>query len=133
MTLAQRAVARIREEMSERKISQRDLAKELKCSQGRVAKLLNGGVHLRINDVGRMAEAVGLEPAEVVRDRGLTFYANMTPTEVAIVDRLRRRPQALQGLLLMLDIKADETRTRVQVPKTPKRGRPLASDRSRKD
>jgi transcriptional regulator with XRE-family HTH domain len=43
MTLAERAVLRIREEMTERHVSQRDLADRLKCSQGRIAKILNGG------------------------------------------------------------------------------------------
>jgi len=110
MTLAERAVLRIREEMTERKISQRDLAERLRCSQGRVAKLLNGGVRLRLNDVGVLADAVGITVVEALRDRGLEFYAELTPSEVRILERLRRRPTALQGALLMLGL-PDETPT----------------------
>lgn len=108
MTLAERATMRIREEMTERKISQRELAGLLKCSQGRVAKLLNGGVNLRLNDVGTLTEAVGITVVEALRDRGLEFYAELTPCEVRILERLRRRPAALQGALLMLGLPGDE-------------------------
>lgn len=104
MTLAERAVLRIREEMTERKITQRDIADTLHCSQGRVAKILNGGVKLRVNDMGILADAVGITPVEALRDRGLEFYAELTPSEVRILERLRRRPNALQGALLMLGL-----------------------------
>lgn len=107
MTVAERAVLRIREEMTERKISQRALADRLKCSQGRVAKMLNGGVNLRLDDVGVLAEAVGITIVEAIRDRGLEFYAELTPSEVRILERLRRRPNALQGALLMLGLPED--------------------------
>jgi transcriptional regulator with XRE-family HTH domain len=107
MTLAERAVLRIREEMTERKISQRTLADRLGCSQGRVAKLLNGGVMLRLEDVGVLAAAVGITVVEALRDRGVEFYAELSPSEVRLLDRLRRRPQALQGALLMLGLPED--------------------------
>jgi transcriptional regulator with XRE-family HTH domain len=110
MTVADRAVLRIREEMAERKVSQRELADRLECSQGRVAKLLNGGVQLRVNDMALLATAVGITPVEALRDRGLEFFAELTPSEVRILERLRRRPNALQGALLMLGL--DEPKTK---------------------
>lgn len=130
VTAAQRAVQRIREEMAERHVSQRDLATDLKCSQGKIAKMLNGGVHLRINDVDRLAAAVGLRLSEVVRDRGLEFYAEMTPSELRLLERLRQRPQALHGLLQFL-----ETGSESRPPRTsdrPTRGRPLTRDAEKK-
>jgi transcriptional regulator with XRE-family HTH domain len=130
MTAAQRAVARIRQEMTERRISQRDLASILKCSQGRIAKLLNGGVHLRINDVERMAKAVGIDVTEAVRDHGLQFLAEMTPSELRLLHRLRQRPLQMHGLLQFLEIQDD---VRPPGPSKPKRGRPLqAADRGKK-
>lgn len=93
--------------MTERKISQRTLADRLHCSQGRVAKLLNGGVNLRLNDVRVLADAVGITVVEALRDRGLEFYAELTPSEVRIIERLRRRPTALQGALMMLGLPDD--------------------------
>jgi transcriptional regulator with XRE-family HTH domain len=125
MTLAERAVLRIREEMTERKISQRDLAGLLRCSQGRVAKMLNGGVRLRLNDVAVLAEAVGISVVEAVRDRGLEFHAELTPSELRLLERLRRRPQALQGVLMVLGLpddsksKADEAKRHTRRLKRP--------------
>jgi len=105
MTIAERVVMRIREEMTERHISQRDIAETLKCSQGRVAKILNGGVNLRVNDVGVLAEAVGITVVEALRDRGLEFFAELTPSEVRILDRLRRRPpDVLQAVAMLLGV-----------------------------
>jgi len=104
MTLAERAVLRIREEMTERHVSQRDLAERLKCSQGRIAKILNGGVNLRLNDVAVLAQAVGISPVEAIRDRGVEFHAELTPSELRVLERLRRRPAALQGVMLLLDV-----------------------------
>jgi transcriptional regulator with XRE-family HTH domain len=114
MSLAERVLLRIREEMAERKISQRDLAHDLHCSQGRVAKILNGGVNLRVNDIAVLADAVGITPVEALRDRGLEFFAELTPSEVRILERLRRRPHALQGALLMLGLSDDDD---IQKPK----------------
>lgn len=112
MTLAERAMLRIREEMTERGISQRDLAERLRCSQGRVAKLMNGGINLRVNDVATLTDAVGITVVEALRDRGLEFYAELTPSEVRILERLRRRPNALQGALLMLGLSGDDAKTK---------------------
>lgn len=108
MTLAERALLRIREEMTERHIVQRDLAKDLKCSQGRVAKLLNGGVNLRVNDLKILADAVGITPVECLRDRGLEFYAELTPSEVRFLERCKRRPNFLQGALIMAGLPQDD-------------------------
>lgn len=73
MTVSERAMMRIREEMAERKLSQRDLARLLRCSQGRVGKILAGSINLRLNDLALLADAVGITLVETVRDRGLEF------------------------------------------------------------
>lgn len=127
MTAAERAVLRIREEMAERKISQRDLAETLSCSQGRIAKILNGGVRLTVNDLDTLAKAVGLYLTEVVRDRGLEFSAELTPTELRVLERLRRRPNVLHAVLLMTDL-GPLTEPTPPVQKRQRRGRPLTSE-----
>lgn len=131
MTPAQRAVIRIREEMTERKISQRDLASLLKCSQGRVAKMLNGGVQLRVNDLATLAGAVGITLVEAIRDRGLEFFAEMTPTEVRILERMRRRPHLLEGVTILLELKG-VSKQEPRVPKRRRPGRPLHSESKEK-
>jgi transcriptional regulator with XRE-family HTH domain len=129
MTPAERAVLRIREEMAARNISQRDLADRLNCSQGRIAKMLNGNVELRLNDAEELAHAVGLTLVEVIRDRGLEFYAEMTPTEVRMLERLRQRPSAMQGVLYILELRTDATPLVVGSKK--KAGRPQNSAKER--
>lgn len=129
MTPAERAVLRIREEMTARNISQRDLADRLNCSQGRIAKMLNGHVELRLNDAEELAQAVGLTLVEVIRDRGLEFYAEMTPTEVRMLERLRQRPSAMQGVLYILELRTDTPPLVVGTKK--KAGRPQNSAKER--
>lgn len=104
MTTAARALIRIREEMHERHITQDDLARVLQCSQSRVGKLLNGGLNLRVNDLDMLARAVGIGLVETVRDRGMEFHAEMTPTELRILERIRQRPEVMNALLILLDV-----------------------------
>jgi transcriptional regulator with XRE-family HTH domain len=129
MTLAQRAIQRIRDEMERLELTQRDLAERLNCSQGRVAKILNGRVELRVDDLERLAQFVALPVTEVIRDRGLEFYAELAPTEVRMIERLRQRPHLMQGVLMLLEISG--VIHTPPVPHTPKRkrGRPLNSER----
>ncbi len=132
MTLAERAVLRIREEMTARHISQRDLAERLQCSQGRVAKILNGGVNLRLNDVATLTNAVGISVVEAVRDRGLEFHAEMSPTELRILERIRQRPNVLQGLMTILEMEASSISavSTHDVSKRRKVGRPKHSEQA---
>lgn len=105
MTASARALLRIREEMQERHVSQRDLADLMKCSQGRIAKILGGGVNLRLDDLEVLALAVGVSLVEAVRDRGMEFHAEMTPTELRLLERIRQRPEAQSALMILLDVR----------------------------
>ena len=105
-TVAARALLRIREEMEVRDITQRDLAERFGDSQSRIAKILNQGVNLRVEDLERLCETVGISVAEAVRDRGYEFYAELTPIEVRLLERLRRRPELVHALLALLDLPA---------------------------
>lgn len=92
--VAERARLRIREEMSRKHLSQRDLAGILEgWSQSRIAKLLTGRVHITLDDLESLCFAVGISPTEAVRDRGLEFCAEMTPTEMRLLEVLRGMPQ----------------------------------------
>lgn len=133
-TIAARALRRIRNELDERGISQRDLAEKLtgstreEWSQSRIGKVLTGYVELKVDDAAAIATAIGLSLTEVVRDQGLEFYAEMTPTEVRIIDRIRRWPDLVPALTVMLDI---ATKPAAVVPKQDtkrKVGRPKNSE-----
>lgn len=130
MTPAHKALLRIREEMTERKISQRDLAEALNCSQGRVAKIMGGGVNLRFNDLAILADAVKISLVETVRDRGLEFFAELSPSEVRLLEKIRQRPEVLDALMDLLELKRPNVpKSRTLGPKRNKVGRPLSSQK----
>lgn len=117
MTISQTAVVRIREEMRAKNISQRDLAEKFRCSQGKIAKLLNNTVKLRVEDLARLANAVGIPITEAIRDRGLEFYAEVTPLEQRILERIRQRGGGVQSAILqLLDIEQPSVRRKVGRP-----------------
>lgn len=136
MKPSERALLRIREEMQERKISQRDLAEAMDCSQGRIAKILGGGVNLRFDDLATLAAAVGVRLTEAVRDRGAEFFAEMTPTEVRMFHAYQRKSVAFQeAIQLMLGLPPTtpvSTKQDTPVPKRRKPGRPQHSDRDKR-
>ena len=132
-TASARVRQRLKDELQAVGISQRELADELSkqtneyWTQSKVGKVLNGNVELKVDDVDAIAKVAGIFLSEAVRDRGLEFYAEMTPTELRVLERLRRRTGALQGVMLLLDMPIT-TDASAPVPKRPKRGRPLNSE-----
>jgi transcriptional regulator with XRE-family HTH domain len=108
--MSARALRRIRDELDARGISQRDLAllltnaTEEHWSQPRIGKVLTGKVELKLDDAAAIARVIKLALTEILRDRGLEFYAELTPTELRILERIRQRPHVLSALLILLDI-----------------------------
>jgi len=123
---------RLREELRARDITQRELADALSkqtddyWTQSKVGKVLTGHVELKVDDADAIAKVAGIFLTEAVRDRGLEFYAEMTPTELRILERLRQRPQVLQGVMMILDMVPTP---RAVKPDRPKRGGPLLSQK----
>jgi len=115
---------RVREEMERQKMSQREMSDLLKWSQSRVAKILTGRVELTLDDLEALCFAVGLSVTEAVRDHGMEFCAEMTPTELRILERMRQLPQPVtDSLLQLLDVKTNtrQQERRAAQPR-PKRG-----------
>lgn len=111
-TLADRARLRLREEMSRKHLSQRDLADLLKWSQSRVARALTGRSGIALDDLEALCFGVGLSVVEAVRDHGLEFLADMTPTELRILERIRQLPTpVLDAVMTLLAVNAN---TRLQ-------------------
>jgi transcriptional regulator with XRE-family HTH domain len=97
---------RLRDEMTRRKLSQRDVAGLLGWSQSKVAHILTGHVVLSVDDLADFCFALGLRLTEAVRDHGLEFCAEMTPTELRIVERVRQLPKPwLDAVMTLLDLK----------------------------
>lgn len=106
-TLCEHARDRIRAEMQKKHLSQRDVAGMLNWSQSRVAKLMTGRVEMGLTDLEGLCFAVGLSPVEAVRDPGMQFCAEMTPTELRLLQQLRHLPRdVFEAMLLMIGFKA---------------------------
>jgi len=88
--------------MTKKHLSQRDVAGLVGWTQSRVAKLLTGRRELGVDDMETLGFAVGLAPTELVRDRGLEFCAEMTPSELRILETIRDAPQPVRDALTTL-------------------------------
>jgi transcriptional regulator with XRE-family HTH domain len=112
LRVAEQVRIRLREELTRKKMSQRDLAGMLDWSQSRVAKLLTGRVEMSIGDLEALCFALGLSLTEAVRDHGMEFCAEMHPSELRILERMRQlQPAVLDAVMTLLDVK---TKTRMQ-------------------
>lgn len=135
-TLAERARMRLKEEMHVRDITQRDLADELtkrtgeKWTQSRIGKVLTGRVALHVDDLALVSDCIGVSVIEVLRDRGLEFYAECTPTEVRLLEWLRRRPQQARSLMQFADIIPFSDPPTVPLGTKKRAGRPLNSSKA---
>lgn len=107
-----RARRRVREEIEKRGLSQNDVANLLKWSESRVSKLLNGKIELGLDDLAALCFAVDLSLVEAVRDQGLEFCADMTPTELRILQRLRESDKTYyEAVLTVLGVRQTLTTT----------------------
>ncbi len=110
--LAARARRRVREELDRRGVVQRDIAGQLKWSQAKVAQKLNGRTPWTLEELDALCFIAGLSPTEAVRDQGLEFCAEMTPTELRFLERIRQLDQTTRDAVFqLLDVK---TKTRPQ-------------------
>jgi transcriptional regulator with XRE-family HTH domain len=114
-----RALARIRDAMKAQGVSQRALAERLNCSQGRVAKILKGRIRLTVEDLEEVAAAVGLQLVETIRNRGVEFFAELTPTELRVIELMREHPHIQRAFADLLD--AAVTSARVSVTRATRR------------
>jgi transcriptional regulator with XRE-family HTH domain len=103
--LSERVRLRLRDEMTRKNVSQRDLADLLDTNQSRISKLLNGHVDMRVDDLEQLAFGLGLPIVEVIRDQGLEFFAEMTPTELRLFHQMRREPDKFAGVLALFEVR----------------------------
>lgn len=105
MTMNDRVRERLREAAEKRDLSHRDLAGFLNWSHPKVSQKLTGRTAMTLDEFEALCFAVGLQPTEAVRDRGLEFVAEMTPTELRLLELVRQLPKhAHDGLLHFLQV-----------------------------
>lgn len=120
--LSEQARTRIREEMKRQRLVQRDIAGMLSWSQSRVAKVLTGRVALLLDDLAALCFALSVSIVDVLRDRGMEFCSEMTPTELRIHESMRALSQNKRtAVMTLLDI----------MPAEPKRAIPKVAPRQR--
>lgn len=94
VTLNERVLERLRTEIARRKTSQRDIAGFVDWTQSKVAQKMNGRTPITLDELESLCFAVGLSPVEAVRDHGLEFCAEMKPSELRILERIRQLDHA---------------------------------------
>ncbi len=108
-TLAQQAIDRLREEITAKHLSQKEIEGLLGegWSQSRISKILCGTTELTVNDLGALCFALSLSVVEVLRDPEFEFLAEMTPTELRILQRFRALSQAeREAYTTLLNVRA---------------------------
>ena len=105
VALNERVRQQLREAKARRGLSERDISGFLNWSQSKVAYKFSGRTPITLDELEALCFALGTTPTEVVRDRGLEFCAEMTPTELRILELIRRLPKpAFDGLLTFLNV-----------------------------
>jgi transcriptional regulator with XRE-family HTH domain len=116
---------RIMEELTRRNMSQRELADQLKWSQSKLGKVLTGRTALDVNDMEAVCRELRLSVVEAVRDQGLEFCADMTPSELRILERIRQLPDTIEAIMVLLDVRRNtRQQSRHAAPPATKKNTP---------
>jgi len=98
--------------MTHKHLSQQEVADLLKWTQSKVAQKLTGRTPITLEELEALAFAVSLSPTEVVRDTGLEFCAEMTPTELRVLELFRTLPTVTRDHFF--GVLAFQTRTLIE-------------------
>lgn len=103
MGLNERARQRLKAEKARRHLSERDIGDLLQWSQSKVAQKLSGRTPITLDELESLCFALSIAPTEAVRDHGLEFCAEMTPSEMRLLEQIRklddRTREGIMGLL----------------------------------
>ena len=108
MDAAAKLRLRFRELLHDHGISQRVLCGRLTKRTGmlwresRLSKLLNGQIAFDVGDMLVMAEEAGISLVELVREPGKEFVADLTPSELRIVQAVRDKPELVPLFMLVV-------------------------------
>lgn len=91
MNAAERVRRRAAELIEERGWTQAALAQSLGKTQPWMSKFLRGDLDLGLDELDQLAQAIGSTAVELVRDpEGFQFCADLTPSEMALLRRVRK-------------------------------------------
>ncbi len=116
MSAADPVRLRLRQLLADKGISQPKLCTLLSTATGRpwlvqrMGKILNGHIELRVEDLVLICQVAGLSLVEVVRDPSREFVADLTPSEVRLINAMRDYPSISQPLIDIVRRLTPETR-----------------------
>lgn len=110
MTIQHHPAERVRQRMERwmtiTGITQIDFARELKKTQVWLQKILNGKNHVRLRDLDDVAQAMRTTASELVRTDDERYQLELSPTEVRVLEQMRRRPELFGAVSTFLNIPA---------------------------
>jgi len=126
-----RARVRIRLEIARKHLNQTQLAELIGWNTSRLSKALNGR-YLDVDDLADICFGLGLSVVEVVRDHGMEFCADMTPSELRFLELLRRLDHTTRDAFMhFIGVKIEDARRHASPIKEKNKlhkGRALARD-----
>lgn len=103
---AARVRARMKQWLETTGIGQRAFAADLQKTQIWLQKILKGENHVRLRDLDDIAQAMRTTASELVRSDDERYQLELSPTEVRLLERLRRRPEMFNAVVALLGIPA---------------------------
>lgn len=100
---AERVRQRLADWMDVTGLTQREFARELKRSQPWLDKILTGENSVRLKDLDDIADKLRTTAADLVRVPSERRTVELTPTEVRIIERLRRRSELLEACAVLVE------------------------------
>lgn len=103
-TPAERVRNRMKRWLEVTGITQGAFAQEIQKSQVWLQKILTGENHVRLRDLDDVAHAMRTTAAELVRTEDERYQLELSPTEVRVLEQLRRRPELVHAITTFLNI-----------------------------
>jgi transcriptional regulator with XRE-family HTH domain len=100
---------RFRALLKQRSISQSELCLRLTkrthhvWREAHLSRILNGHIGLQLDDFAAMVDAAGFSMVELVREPGREFVADLTPSEMRILNAIRENLELRDAFLRMVD------------------------------
>ena len=118
---AERVQARLRRWLDTTGLSQREFAADLQRSQVWLQKVLAGKIRVTLKDLDRVARAMRTTASELVRTEEERYQLELTPTELRLLEALRRRPEAYESLFDLMHLPPLRDRAKHEARRTPPR------------
>lgn len=85
-------------------LTQREFADALQKTQVWLQKVLKGENDVRLRQLDEIARAMRTTAAELIRDDEERYQLELTPTEVRIMEQLRRAPESYAAIATLLHV-----------------------------